>query len=339
MISLEMVLGLAILISLTFYVVMAGADYGGGVWDLLAGGPRATAQRELVAEAIGPIWEANHVWLILVVVILFTAFPRAFAFITTVLHIPLTLILVGIVLRGSAFTFRTYDSRQDDVQRRWGAVFSVASLVTPILLGVTVGALTTGFIKPHGLDFASVFVAPWLQPFPIAVGFLALVLFAYLAAAYLTMDTKDPLLQEDFRLRALVSGAVALVVALVVFFLAKTEASDIWVRLQDCWHAHVAAALFAIAATAALWKRHFEIARVCAAGQVAFILWGWAVAQFPYIVRPNLTIFNSAGPHSTLTLLVIALCAGAVLLFPSFLYLFIVFKERPRPASQSGEEH
>src|SRR4030095_1765739 len=100
MISLELVLGLAILISLTFYVLMAGADYGGGVWDLLAGGPRAKAQRELVAEAIGPVWEANHVWLILVVVILFTAFPVAFAFVTTVLHIPLTLMLVGIVLRG-----------------------------------------------------------------------------------------------------------------------------------------------------------------------------------------------------------------------------------------------
>src|SRR4030095_4192291 len=206
-------------------------------------------------------------------------------------------------------------------------------------LGITVGAVTSGGIRPQGQDFASVFITPWFQPFPIAVGILALALFAYLAASYLTMDTTDPQLRDDFRLRALVSGAVATAVAVVVFFLAKTQAPDIWHHLKDSWHAHVAAAIFAIAAIISLAKRRFEIARVCAAGQVAFILWGWAVAQFPYLVRPHLTIFNAAGPHSTLTMLLIALCVGAVLLFPSFIYLFIVFKGRPRPASQTDSEH
>jgi hypothetical protein len=117
--SLEIVIAGAMLVSLTFYALLAGADYGGGVWDLFARGSRANEQRALIAHAIGPIWEANHVWLILVVVILFTAFPPAFATITTALHIPLTLLLIGIVLRGSAFTFRTYDSQRDNVQRRW----------------------------------------------------------------------------------------------------------------------------------------------------------------------------------------------------------------------------
>src|SRR2546423_971239 len=166
------------LVSLTFYALLAGADYGGGVWDLFARGPRADEQRALIAHAIGPIWEANHVWLILVVVILFTAFPAAFATITTALHIPLTLLLIGIVLRGSAFTFRTYDSQRDSVQRRWSRTFSIASIITPVLLGVIVGALSSGTIHLEDGTFTSSFLSSWLTPFPFAVGLFALSLFA-----------------------------------------------------------------------------------------------------------------------------------------------------------------
>ena len=139
-------------------------------------------------------------------------------------------------------------------------------------------------------------------------------------------------------MRALVSGAVATVAAVVVFFLAETQAPDIWHHLKESWHAHVAAVIFAIVAIISLIRRRFDIARAWAAGQVAFILWGWAVAQFPYLVRPHLTIYNAASPDSTLTLLLIALCAGAILLFPSFLYLYVVFKERPRPGPQTQTE-
>src|SRR5207245_2586242 len=122
----------------------AGADFGGGVWDLLAHGPQARAQREVIASAIGPVWEANHVWLVLVVVVLFMGFPVAFATLGTVLHVPLALMLTGIVLRGSAFAFRTYDVRRDATQRRWGRLFAIASLVTPVMLGVCVGAVAAG---------------------------------------------------------------------------------------------------------------------------------------------------------------------------------------------------
>src|SRR5689334_4196758 len=124
----------AIATSLNIYAVTGGADFGGGAWDLLASGPRRREQRALVGEAIAPIWDANHVWLILVVVLLFTAFPPVFARLMTLLHIPLTLMLLGIVLRGSAFTFRSYDSKRDTVQRRWGRIFSLASTGTPLLL-------------------------------------------------------------------------------------------------------------------------------------------------------------------------------------------------------------
>src|SRR3954462_8591605 len=131
-------------LSLNVYVLLGGADFGGGVWDLLASGPRRARQREVIAHAIGPIWEANHVWLILAIVLTFSWFPPVYARLGIVRHIPLTLMLVGIVLRGSAFTFRTYDSQHDATQRRWGRIFSSASVIPPILLGISIGAVASG---------------------------------------------------------------------------------------------------------------------------------------------------------------------------------------------------
>ena len=325
----EVLLAGAMLVALTFYALMGGADYGGGVWDLLASGSRAHEQRELIAEAIGPIWEANHVWLILVIVVLFTGFPPAFAAIATALHIPLALMLIGIVLRGSAFTFRKYDRRADRVQRRWGSVFAVASLITPILLGVTVGAITSGRMTvAYGSAFER-FVMPWLAPFPFAVGIFALALFAFLAAVYLTLETEDPHLREDFRRRALASAVIVGVMALVVFLLAWSGAPLVRRRLSASWWTwplQIATGVAAIGAILALWFRRFRLARFCAAAQVSFILWGWGVAQFPYLVESDLTIYNASAPPMTLHLLFGALVAGALLLFPSFYYLFRVFK-------------
>jgi cytochrome bd ubiquinol oxidase subunit II len=143
---LEVIIAAVMIAALIIYALLGGADYGGGVWDLFACGERTSAQRALIAEAIGPVWEANHVWLILVIVILFTAFPPAFATISTALHIPLTLLLIGIVLRGTTFTFRAYDVQRDDVQRRWSLVFSIASMITPLLLGIVLGAIASGTI-------------------------------------------------------------------------------------------------------------------------------------------------------------------------------------------------
>ncbi|HEX5604741.1 MAG TPA: cytochrome d ubiquinol oxidase subunit II, partial [Pyrinomonadaceae bacterium] len=177
--------------ALILYALLGGADYGGGVWDLFAFGPRARAQRALIAEAISPVWEANHVWLILVIVILFTAFPPAFAAIATALHIPITLLLIGIVLRGTAFTFRTYDVQRDDVQRRWSLVFSIASIITPILLGTILGAIASGAIRVENGSVTSGFFNSWLAPFPLSVGFFALALFAFLAAVYLTVEAEQ----------------------------------------------------------------------------------------------------------------------------------------------------
>src|SRR5689334_12972730 len=145
--SLAYVLAGTVLVALTAYALLGGADFGGGVWDLFAAGPRRDRQRALIAHAIGPIWEANHVWLILAIVLLFTCFPPAFALLGTVLHLPLTLMLAGIVLRGSAFAFRSFDTERARAQQQWGRLFAVASLITPIVLGVAIGAVATGRVK------------------------------------------------------------------------------------------------------------------------------------------------------------------------------------------------
>src|SRR5919112_970134 len=183
--------------SLNAYVLLAGADFGGGVWDFFASGQRRSAQRTLIADAIGPVWEANHVWLILVVVLLFTCFPAAFAALSITMHIPLVIMLIGIVMRGAAFTFRTYDSQRDSVQNRWSRIFAVASLVTPVILGVCVGAIAAGRGAPDvGMGFASetfhaAYIAPWLTGFGLIIGITTLALFAQLAAVYLTVETQD----------------------------------------------------------------------------------------------------------------------------------------------------
>jgi cytochrome d ubiquinol oxidase subunit II len=187
-----------LLMSLTIYVLLGGADYGGGVWDLLASGPRKFEQRQFIAYAIGPIWEADHVWLILIVVILFTGFPAAFSTIMTALNLPITLMLVGIVLRGAALSFRSYGSTDALTDRRWSRIFGRASLITPALLGMAVGAIASGRLpqNPHRLRD---FVMPWLTPFCLSVGAFTVTMFAYLSATYAAYEARDSELAEDFR--------------------------------------------------------------------------------------------------------------------------------------------
>jgi cytochrome bd ubiquinol oxidase subunit II len=318
----------ALLVALTVYVLTGGADYGSGVWDLLASGPRAAAQRELIERAIGPVWEADHVWLILIIVILFNAFPPVFAAITTAMHIPLTLMLIGIVLRGSSFSFRSYGGGPERTQIRWERMFSIASLVTPLLLGVIIGAIASGRIPkdPRGLGD---FVWPWMTPFCFAVGIFALVLFAHLAAIYATLEPADAEVRDDFRLRALATGIAVGVIAGIVLLLSIHGAPRIWAGLTErvwTWPLVWITSILAIAALYSLWTRRFEIARACAVGHVALIVWGWAFAQFPYILEPDLDIYNAAAPPITLDILAGALTAGALILFPSFWYLKSVFK-------------
>jgi len=218
----EAAVALAMLVALTAYALLGGADFGAGFWDLTARGPRAAAHRELIAHAIGPVWEANHVWLIIVVVLLFTGFPGAFSAIMTVLHVPLTLMLIGIVLRGSAFTFRSYDTTELG-KHRWNRAFSIPSVTTPILLGAIIGAIASGRVGSHPRGALPLF-SSWVAPFPLVVGLFTLALFAYLAAVYLTLEATDDGLREDFRRRALGAALVVTALAYAVYLLARRDA-------------------------------------------------------------------------------------------------------------------
>ncbi|HUK20391.1 MAG TPA: cytochrome d ubiquinol oxidase subunit II [Gemmatimonadales bacterium] len=335
MISLPDILAGVIVVALNAYVLLAGADFGGGVWDLLARGPRRDAQREVIAEAIGPVWEANHVWLILALVVLFTAFPPVFAELGTRLHIPFALVLIGIVLRGSAFAFRSYGGEPSGVQLRWGHVFAIASAVTPLLLGTALGAIAAGRLgeagSGNGNGFVAVYVRPWLAPFPISVGILAIACFSLLAAVYLTLESDERALQEDFARRALAAQGVVIVCGLAALGLARSASPQLAQGLLKASSAVLVQGLAALAALivlVALVRRRFTIARIAAAVEASLILWGWALGQYPYILPPDWTIDGAAAPAATLELLLGALAVGAVVLFPSLLYLFRVFKAK-----------
>jgi cytochrome d ubiquinol oxidase subunit II len=325
-----------IFVALNAYALLGGADFGGGVWGLLAAGPRKQRQRKLIAEAIGPVWEANHVWLILAVVLLFTCFPSAFARLGTLLHIPLSLVLIGIVLRGSAFTFWRYGGAEDEELHHWGVTFAIASLITPLLLGTTVGTIASGALgetgRGAGDGFFGTYVAPWLNPFALSVGLFALIAFAFLAAVYLTLEARDKELEEDFRRRALGAGLTLFCAAALALVLSRGYAPPMRAGLIfAAWAVplHLLTATCAVTALAALWVRRWRLARVAAAAQVSLILWGWALGQYPYLIPSDLTIADAAAPAATLRLALGVLALGAAVLLPSLAYLFRVFKRGP----------
>ena len=328
----EVIAGIIVL-ALNLYALLGGGDFGGGLWDLLASGSRKEEQRTLIAESIAPIWEANHVWLIIVVVMLFTAFPSAFSTLGIVLHIPISLILIGIVLRGSAFVFRSYGSRTKERRRTWGLAFAVASTIAPLLLGAVIGAIASGAVGEAArrlgtASFADVFVAPWTSPFAIVVGLFALALFAFLAAVYSTVAARTDELREDFRRRGLLSGVAVFVFAALALALSVGSAERVAngvLGAQWALPLHIVTGISAVIALGALWVRRYRLARAAAALQVSCIIWGWAFAQLPYVIPTTLTIRDAAAPRATLDLLVIGLIVGSIVLIPSLVYLYRTF--------------
>src|SRR5580698_6123487 len=312
------------LVALVIYSLLAGADYGAGFWDLMCSGPRRENQRELIAQAIEPVWETNHVWLILVVVLMFAGFAPAFGAIGIALGVPVFLILLGVVLRGSSYVFRTYFAGSIRTQLYWGKVFSVSSSITPLFLGIVIGAISGDAVLVDDGRSENGFLSTWLQPFPLIVGLLALSLFAYLSACYLTVETDDSELQGDFRKRALFSGFVSVMAAFATYLVAENSAQRILdglSRSPDCLLIEVGAAIATLVAFQALLSRSYPRARIAAAAQVGLIVIGWGFAQYPYVVRPELTIFNCASPPNILVDIEIVVALGGVILIPSLIQI------------------
>lgn len=325
---LSYIVAAIVVVALTVYAVLGGADFGGGVWDLFAAGPRAKEQRRAVAEAMGPVWEANHVWLIVVVVLLFVCFSAAFAALFTALNVALSLALIGIILRGAAFVFRAHGAEASGEQSVWGVVFSAASIITPVLLGTCFGAIVSGNIRINADGSASDYFA-WFGFYPLLLGLLALAICAYLAAVYLTMETQGQL-REDFRRRALYAWFAAVVLATIALPLSASSAPRIWSGLTSGLGLLLVPAAVIIGAVAlwAVWQRRYIIARLAGVAQVVLIIWGWALAQSPYLLYPDVTVENAASADITLTSVLIALGVGAFILVPSMWLLYAMFRGR-----------
>jgi cytochrome d ubiquinol oxidase subunit II len=317
-------------LALTAYAVLAGADFGGGVWDLFASGPRAHEQRNAVAEAMGPVWEANHVWLIFMITGLFTAFPVTFGVLALALYIPFTIAMTGIVLRGASFAFRAHGAEAVGPTSPWGVIFGVASVVTPFFLGTAAAAVASWSIHAPGGHLVSGYLDGWTTPLAVVIGLFALSICAYLAATYLMVENEDrPALLADFRRRAiaaaLVSGALALLAVAISFFDGSRLLESLTGRGLPLF---VLALLNGPLALWAVWRSRPRIARVAVIGQVVLVLWAWAIGQWPYLVPPDLTISATAAPAATLTGMLAVITIGGLLLLPSLWLLFRVFKAR-----------
>jgi cytochrome d ubiquinol oxidase subunit II len=313
----------------TFYALFGGADFGGGFWDLFAGGaergerPRATIQRSLT-----PVWEANHVWLIFCLVVLWTAFPEAFAAVMTTLYVPITVAAFGIILRGSGFAFRKSIEGLSG-RRAAGATFAISSLLTPFFMGTVVGAIAAGNVPAAGNGDA---FSSWLQPLPLLTGAIFVVSGAYLAAVFLVGDARragDAEMERYFARRALAAAVVAGALALAGLFALDSEAGYVHDRLLSEGLPLVALSLLCgAAALAVLVRGGRQPLRPLAAGAFVAMIWGWGVAQFPYLLPTSLRIDQAAAPDPTLTIVLIVFGVAAALVLPSlFLLLTLAQKD------------
>lgn len=321
-------LGLALIL----YTVLGGADFGAGIWEIFKGRARAYEQEALVAKALGPVWEANHIWLILALVIVFTAFPQAFWTISVSFHVPLTLLLIGITLRGCAFTFRTYDARQDQVRQVYTRLFAASSLLTPLTLGLIAGGLLLGRITTEPTSYYEGFIAPWFNWFCLAVGIFLITLVAYVAAVFLYGETSDPQFRDLFRRRAQMANGAAIGAGLLVFFAAETSGLNliaVFLTHPLAIAAMVLATVAIVAVHRSLSRDRYQWARLFAAAQIGLVLIGWFALQYPALLIADgtpLTFREAAAPPATLVQLLIALGVGCVLILPATAYLFFLFK-------------
>jgi cytochrome d ubiquinol oxidase subunit II len=313
-----------VLAGLALYTVLGGADFGAGFWQLFAGrGRQAEEVRGHAHRSIGPVWEANHVWLIFVITVLWTAYPRAFGSIASTLAVPLFIALIGIVFRGAAYALRAGAATPRE-SGRIDTIFSLSSIVTPFALGAAVGGIATDRV-PVG-NAAGDLWSSWLNPTSIFIGVLAVVTSAYLAAVYLAADAardRRAELERGFRLRALGAGIVAGAVAIAGIFVVDADSHGLFHSLLTgrALPAVIVSAVAGLATLALVFRRRYEPARYGAALAVAAIVAGWALARWPTIL-PGLTVHRAAAGHDTLVAIVVAVLAGGAILFPALGFLF-----------------
>ncbi|MEW2487291.1 cytochrome d ubiquinol oxidase subunit II [Streptomyces sp. NPDC048411] len=317
------------------YALFGGADFGAGFWDLTAGqADRGRQPRHLIDVSIGPVWEANHTWLIYCLVILWTGFPTAFTAITSTLYLPLAFAALGIVLRGSGFAFRKVSLRTAE-QRVYGVIFAVSSVLTPYCFGSVAGAIASGRVPSQGNGNA---VSSWINPTSVLGGVLAVLVCAYLAAVYLTeaaRKQRSARLETYFRRRALVVAAVTGAVSLAGVLVLRSDSPRLFHQLSHRGlPLMIVAALSGVAGLLLLGAGRSRGLRGTAAVAVAAVVAGWGVAQYPYLLGTHVSIADAAAPDSTLWVLVGVACAAVVLIVPSLALLFSMY-ERGRLSTRT----
>ena len=330
--------GAILLAAITLYATLGGADFGGGLWDLLAGGDRrGLAPRALIDESITPVWEANHVWLIFALVIFWTAFPDAFAAVMTAVALPIWLAVLGIVLRGAGFAFRKEVHRLS-LQRVLGATFAVSSLLTPFFMGTVIGAIAAGKIPGHASHAT---VSAWTGATSLLIGFLFTGACGYLAAVYLIGEAArrdDHRLQAYFTRRAQAAGIVTGALSLATLLELHNSDPALFSRLAGrALPLVIVAAVSGLAVLGLLAAGRLRGIRVIAALGVAAVIWGWGVAQYPALLPGTpVTLSNAGAPHATQTALVVLFAALVLLVGPAFALLFFLQSRRVLSAGDAA---
>tara|TARA_R110002020_G_scaffold438827_1_gene649292 strand:+ start:478 stop:1479 length:1002 start_codon:yes stop_codon:yes gene_type:complete len=316
-------------ISLVLYALFGVADFGAGIVEIFIG----KKGQKTISQAIGPVWEANHIWLILIVVILFNGFPNVYAVFSTALHIPILIFLIGIIARGTAFVFRHYDAYTDKSQTYYSIIFRYSSLLAVMFLGVLLAAIFSGTIQHDITDFYSYFLAPWLTLFSFSIGIFVCILSAYLAAILLLSEAED---EEEYKIintfsKRLLIGSI--LSGGLIFLASYVEDFS----FHKDFFSHIPSLIAFILATVLvpliflyIHKRNNWVLRILSGLQIILILAGWFLLHWPNLITfadaSTLNIYEAAAAPETMKVLFWALLIGSCLIFPSLYYLFKVFK-------------
>lgn len=329
--------------SILLYLLLGGADFGAGIIELFTSQKNKQITRKTLYSAIGPIWEANHMWLIIAIVILFVGFPVIYSTMSVNLHIPLTVMLIGIIARGTAFTFRHYDAVVDDMQHLYNTIFAVSSFITPLFLGIIAGSAVSGHIDPAADTFLSAYVFSWLHWFSVSVGLFTVAICGFLASVYLIGETKIEFERLRFAHKAQFFNIAAVVCGVLVFTAAYFEQIPLIEWVFGNWVGRIAifsATLSLVWMWYLLYQGKIALLRPLAGFQVTMILLTTTYRHFPNIVILKgggyLSLLEHSGHEKTIESLAIALLAGSVLILPALFYLIYSFQTKPLTAGHES---
>jgi cytochrome d ubiquinol oxidase subunit II len=336
---MEYVVVIYLFLAILLYVVLGGADFGAGIIEIFTSERNISRTQRTLYQAIGPIWEANHMWLIIAIVILFVGYPSIYSTLSVYLHIPLVVMLMGIIARGTAFVFRHYDAVHDNLQDMYNKVFRLSSFVTPFFLGVIAGSTVSGHINVSATTFPDAYIFSWLNTFSVAVGLFTVILCGYMASVYLIGEAKNDEDRTRFVRKARLMNITAVVIGAFVFVAALLDGIPLlhWVFGDKVGIAAVVAASVSLLV---MWRTintaPIMITRALVGFQVTMILLAISYAHFPDFVilkgGTNLSLMEHMAPQKTLDALGWALLIGSVFILPALFYLYYSFQKKEEPA-------